>query len=335
MAKFTRYVAQSPLKKVLYPVADGVLKGIGRLNALRYSVEDTILIVCPGRSGSTWLAEIVSSLSGYLVLWEPLHLGNNPSCKKAGFAWQNYCSHTGSDEAQRNYLRKVYTGRDLSTRTLTSLHFNPIDLLNIRGYVVKHVNANMILHQIMEWFPVRAVLMIRHPCAVVSSQLKHGGWAHITKENITVPDGMFTDLPHLEQVLSGLETLEELLAFEWAIQSYIPLSQPTPHPWYLTTYERLVMGGEQEVERIFEYFGEPAPASAKSDLEKPSATAGEKSHVKQGKNRLTGWTSQLNKDQVNQILETVHAVGVKCYNDSLTPDENFLPLRTDQPVLFK
>jgi hypothetical protein len=319
---------------MLYPIADGMLWSIGQLNAQGYDIEQTVLVVCPGRGGSTWLAEIVSALQGYVILWEPLHLENNPRCREAGFGWQNYPGSEEDQQTRKEYLRRVYTGRDLSTRTLTSLEFDPSQLINIGGYVVKHVNANMMIHRIMEWFPVRAVLMIRHPCAAVSSQLEHGGWTHLSKEDITIPDGLFADFPHLEQVFEGLSTLEEFLAFEWAIQTYVPLSQPTPHPWYLTTYERLVVDGRREVERIFDYLETPVPPSAIARLEEPSATTGEESHIEQNKNRLTGWTERLNQGQVSRILETSWAVGVRCYSESLTPNEESLPLPPEQPSLF-
>ena len=323
--RITQYIAGSPLKKATYPVANFVLRAVAKMNSRRYCIDGTVLVVCPGRGGSTWLAENIASILGYPILWEPLHPGNNPTCKRFGFDWQNYFSGEGTD-AQRKYLRKIYDGRELSTRTLTSLDLNLSYLFSPNGYVVKHVNANMILHKIMKLFPVRSVLMIRHPCAVVSSQLKHGGWTHISKENITIPNGLFDDVPHLAGVFKKIDTLEELLAFEWAIQTYVPLAQPVPHPWFLTTYERMVVEGQHEMERILRYLGEETLQSTKLDLRKPSATAGEDAHVKQGKNRLSGWTNRLSVEQTDRILDTVHAVGVTCYNESLMPDEDLLPL---------
>jgi hypothetical protein len=333
--KVAQFVASSSLKKPLYPIVDTAVGKIGEFRARSYDVEDTILAVCPGRSGSTWLAEIISSLEGSLLLWEPLHLGNNPKCKEVGFGWQNYFRSGESYERQKKYLENLYAGKDLSTRTLTSLEFDLLKTVSAKRYVVKHVNANMILHRIMGWFPVQAVLMIRHPCAVVSSQLRHGAWTHLTKENITIPDGMFEDFPHLKEAFEHLGTIEELLAFEWAVQTHIPLSQTPPHPWYLTTYERLVVGGEEEVERIFEYLEEPCPTEAKDKLEEPSATAGKEAAVRRGKDRLQGWTERLDEDQVERILRTVEACGVECYDTSLTPNEQKLPLRPEQPALFR
>jgi hypothetical protein len=334
IARIARYIARSPIKKPLYPVVDKVLQGVGRLNARGYDLEETILAVCPGRSGSTWLAEIVSALQGSVIIWEPLHPENNPRCKAAGFGWQNYFGDDSDYPLQRSYLEDLYTGRDLSTRTLTSLELNPRRLASFNRYVVKHVNANTILHRIMEWFPVRAVLMVRHPCAVIASQLKHRGWA-LSKEDINLSDELLDEFPHLGSTFERLNTIEELLAFGWAVQTYVPLSRPSPHPWYLTTYERLVAGGEEEVERIFEYLQEPCPETAKVQLEKPSATAGKEASVRQNENRLTGWTERLGSDQIDRILQTVNACGVEYYDRSLTPDEEALPLRPEQPHLFE
>lgn len=334
LKKAAQHVARSPIKKALYPVVDGVLGGIGWFNAKEYDLEQTILVACTARGGSTWLAEIVAALQGYVVLWEPLHLVNNPRCAEAGFRWQNYFGEDDDCRVQKKYLRRVYTGADLSTRTLTSLEFSPRELVDVSGYVVKHVNANMMLHRITEWFPVRAVLMIRHPCAVVASQLKHGGWDHLDEENTSLSDTLADDFPHLRKVYRELDTLEEFLAFKWAVRTHVPLSQPTPHPWCLTTYERLVVAGEREIERIFACLGEPTPGRATARLDRPSATAGEKAHVRENKNRLAGWAEQLSPDQVDRILQTVRAVGVTCYDESLTPDEDALPFCSGQDHRF-
>jgi len=335
LEKTAQHVARSPLKKAIYPFVDGVLAGIGRLNAQGYDLEQTILVACTARGGSTWLAEIVAALQEYVILWEPLHLVNNPRCEEAGFRWQNYFAEDDDCRAQKEYLRRVYAGADLSTRTLTSLEFSPSDLVDVSGYVVKHVNANMMLHRIMEWFPVRAVLMIRHPCAVVASQLNHGGWGHLNDENTSLSDTLAAEFPHLRRVYNGLDTIEEFLAFKWAVRTRVPLSQPTPHPWCLTTYERLVVVGEQEVERIFSCLGEPTPEGAVTRLDRPSATAGETPNVRKGESRLDGWTEQLTPEQVNRILQTVRAVGVTCYDESLTPDEEALPFRSGDDQRFE
>ncbi len=74
-------------------------------------------------------------------------------------------------------------------------------------------------------------MLIRHPCAVVSSQLRWG--ANVDKRQFFVPPGLLDDFPHLERVFDRLKSREEVLAFEWAIQQVPALSYAQPYPWLI------------------------------------------------------------------------------------------------------
>ncbi len=312
------------MKRVVYPAANAFLSLWGNIRAVGYDIEDTVVVAASPRGGSTWLAELMASRPRTTILWEPLHLGNNPECREHGFGWQNYIPEGADWEEQRCYLKRVLTGCDLSTRLLTSLELNPRALLSPGGtYVAKFVNANMILPRMVGAFSVPAIHMIRHPCAVVSSQIKHGSWAHLEKSNLTIPDGLFQDYPHLSSVFEGIEAHEELLAFEWAVQNYVPLSHTEPLPWYLTTYECMVMEGPEEVQRISQFLGVPLE-EAINNLKTPSATASGESIDRQ-RERLTKWKTNLKPDQADRVLRVAHEVGITCYTDAPVPDETELP----------
>lgn len=307
------------LRWVVYPVADAALRTYGRARSRRYLIENTIAVASTGRGGSTWLAEIVNTLPGYHMLWEPLHLDNNPACVDHGFMWQNYISPGEEAPAERAYLESILTGAELSTGTLSSLSLQPKRLLRPRGFTVKFVNANMILGWMLDQFPIRAVLMVRHPCAVVASQLAHSGWDGLTKEILTIPDGLFRDHPHLADVFESLREPEEVLAFEWAVNTYVPLSYPQPYPWFLTTYEWLVEEGSEEVDRLFAYLGEPVPAAAYDHLRKASATVASDSNLSAGRDLLTGWKKRLTPQQIANVLGVTHAAGVTAYDGDPLP----------------
>jgi hypothetical protein len=314
------------MKTVIRSAADVVLRTYGAIRArTTYDIEDTIVVASTGRGGSTWLTEIIATLSGYTVIWEPLHLGNNPKCAEHGFDWQNYIPRGSEAPQRRAYLQQLFTGEHLSTQVLTSLEFRPARLLQpTGGYLVKFVNANMILPWIMRTFPVSGVLMIRHPCAVVSSQIEHGGWDHVSKEDLTIPSPLLDDYSHLPDVYADIETHEEALAFEWALQTYVPLSSPEPHPWFLTTYEDLVAKGPSVVDALFEHLERPVPDEAHCQLHTPSATASSQFEKADGHDRLRTWRERLSTTQVDRILRVAHAVGVTCYSEQLRPDHEAL-----------
>jgi hypothetical protein len=307
-------------KKILYPAVNLALTTWARYNLCQYDISRTIIVASSGRGGSTWLAEIIGSLSGYPVLWEPLHPGKNPECIQYGFNYRTYIPAGLYAPLQRSYLEQILTGAKLSTRTISSLAFHPKKYFSFYGFLVKCVNANLLLYWLLQQFPVRAILMIRHPCAVVASQLRHSAWKHITKENCSFPRNIVIDYPHLQEIFNYVETKEELLAFEWILKTYIPLSQPKPHPWYLSTYERLVIDGQSELENIFSFLENPIPDEAVYFLRKPSKTTQNSSNVAKGRSPLMGWKNHLTEQQVERILRLTHLAGIDFYTDDLVPD---------------
>jgi hypothetical protein len=307
-------------RTILVPPLDAIFRSWGRRNAKSYDVRNTIIIAGVGRGGSTWLAELFATLPGYPLLWEPLHLGSNPECIKYGFDWQTYISAGQDEPLKQRYLHQVLTGANLSCELLTSLHFHPIQFLRFRGYLVKFVNANLLLDWMLHLFPVRAILLIRHPCAVVASQLRHSAWDHVNKEKMTFSQNLAHDYPHLVEIHKSIRDREEVLAFEWALQTFIPLNRPKPYPWYLTTYERLVEDGHKELSCLFQFLGEPVPGEAYKHLRVPSATTQDGSNIANGRNPLSGWQEQLTAHQIQMILNVVHRVGIDFYGDAATPD---------------
>ena len=314
-----------PAARLLYPVGNAALGAFGRYRARSYDIRDTILVSSSGRGGSTWLAEIVATLPGRILIWEPLHLKNNPDCVRYGFTWQNYIRPGSAAPEKCAYLERLFRGEELSTRTLTSLHFHISSFIAHRGYVVKFVNANMMLYWLLQQIPLRAVLMVRHPCAVVSSQLIHGAWEGLRKEALTIPEGLFRDYPQFQATFDWIREPEEVLAFEWAMQTHVPLSQPLPHPWLLTTYEGLVKRGAEEVARIFKFLGEPVPSVAYRRLTTASATTVSDSNVMAGKDPLLGWQSRLSSKQIANVLRVTKAMGIDYYKEDVEPNYHLLP----------
>jgi hypothetical protein len=217
----------------------------------------------------------------------------------------------------------VLTGQRLSHLINSQRYFRPWHLLRLRSYVVKFVTANMMLPWLCETFDLRAVFMVRHPCAVVSSQLVHGAWDGVSK-SFCHHEALFDDYPHLGPIYDGLASLEETLAFNWAIQNVVPLAAPPPQPWLTTTYERLAEDGPREMARVLHGLGETPTDATQALLHTPSATTVARSNVKRGGSLLTGWRDRLTSRQVDRILRVTHAVGIVGYTDDLRPSAPML-----------
>jgi hypothetical protein len=253
------------------------------------------------------------------LLWEQLHWRTNPECQDYGFGEPIYLTKEQATTEQEQFVRRVLTGQTLSSAINTSRYFQPWDLIRLRAYVAKFVTANMLLPWMVETFGVRAIYMVRHPCAVVASQMKHGRWDEVGKEFCEHPV-LFQEHPRLRRTFEAISRTEEILAFNWAVQNIIPLKHPSPKPWITTTYEALVEDGMNEVERIFGELGEPVPQQAESMLNRSSATSSEDSSNHRNREQLAKWRKRLSTAQISRILEVVHDAGIAVYDSSLFPN---------------
>ena len=202
-------------------------KDILRLfNRARYNISDTIVICgCP-RSGTTWLAEILASIPGYGVINEPLQINWFPEAECAGFSSERTYKRADEDWPEGEwYLRSIFAGN--FDRPLVGSTGGKGRLLSALGHlpnkkiIAKFVRANRLLPWMALRFPVKAfVLIIRHPCAVVASQMKSGIHGNLLpNDNDLTAAGVYREAVKIGYLgsqalrrIQNVKTEEELLA---------------------------------------------------------------------------------------------------------------------------
>jgi hypothetical protein len=311
----------------LRAVFNSILDFAGTVKARDYDTRKTIIICASPRGGSTWLAEILNTLPGYSLLWEPLSLNEVPQAREIGFTWRTYIAPKTEWPEAEEFLRRILTGQFLNRHTLQASGFRSI--FGTRGWIVKFCRGNMLLRWLTERFSTNVpILLIRHPCAVVASQMRHGRWKAVTSPRV---DATFIqDYPQFEILLSRINTWEEALACTWCLEYFAPLVTQKPHPWLLVTYEKLVRDGEAELERIFSALGFEVPADARRHLRIPSFTTKPGSHVEGEEDQLALWKRRLSHEQIERILRIVRSFGLDFYTDELEPDYD--RIYSDNPV---
>ncbi len=274
-----------------------------------------IVVASTPRSGSTWLAEILSTLPGSLLLFEPLHLRYVPEAKEAGFSWRTYVPREAEWPQGKEFLTRVFEGRILNWWTTQQMFLH--SAIRARFLIVKFVRACALLPWICANFPLRApILLIRHPCAVVASQMRSDSWRNPLRPEMPP---YLASHPKLVNVLEGLRTREEFLAARWALDYLPAMSTCAPRPWQLVSYEELVLRPKETIDQVFGTWGDRIPNGLWNRVTRPSSMT-----FKSGIAGLRGWQQQLTPMQVGVILDTVSSFGITFYGDGPQPHYSLL-----------
>lgn len=285
-----------------------------------YNIGDTLIIAGTTRSGSTWLAEIVSAHPQAGQIFEPSSPTNVREARKCGFTFDTFLEPDAVWPAGKKFLEDVFSGRVLTPWTTSQI---PVaKTRKMRFLVVKFVRANLLLGWLAHNFPIKApALIIRHPCATIASQL-YKEW--IPGKKMILSNPFFQRFPEIKRKCEEFNRPEELLAMRWCMRYYAPLSLSAPYPFHLLTYERLVSHGEEEINRLFFRWGMAPTEESFSRLVRPSKTVTGNSQVVKGRDPLAGWRSHLSAEQITRIQRVVRLFNLDFYTDDLEPDQERL-----------
>jgi hypothetical protein len=240
-----------------------------------------------------------------------------PETNALGLGWKPYIAPEVDWPEAEKLMRRVLTGQILYRHTTRRASL--AEILRNEHWIIKFVRANRLLRWMAEKFPIRTpILLMRHPCAVVASQMRHPSWSPTISP--AVDSTFLAAHPWVSDILTDIEIQEEALTATWCMDYLAPLSTPKPHPWILVTYEKLVRHGEEELQRIFNALEIEVPESAVKHLRIPSKSVREHSSILMGEDPLAAWTKHLSKEQVKRILHLVSAFGLDFYGEGLEPD---------------
>lgn len=302
----------------------------------KFDIKDTIVISGTPRSGTTWLMEVFAKMPNYTYYFEPINPIWFPQIRGVGFKSRTYLK-AGTEWAKgEDYLKKAFTGRVFS--------LNPPIKSNIKSImhrwfgkklIIKFVRGNRLLPWMANKFQLRGMFfIIRHPCAVVASQLKTGFYAYFSDSppytqikptlNDVLNEASKIDILDKEIIgkMKNYKTDEEILAAIWCLDNYIPLNWPKPHLWTTVSYEKLVKD-ESEVIRLFEKLGEKKiPKTVMENLKEPSMlTLGrDREMILKAEKQLSKWKKALSEKQIERILNVVKDFGLDFYTENIEPD---------------
>lgn len=281
-------------------------------------LHDTVVVAGSPRSGTTWVADSLAQVSHRALINEPLFIRRIPRARKVLGSWRPYVPRNTDDAPLTAFMTDVLTGQ-VGALNLQGdrLRVLPRELPR-RKLVVKFVRANRMLGWLDESFQVRMIVfLLRHPCAVVSSQMEMGraegsAWAAKaapSPERLhaaiggTLPDELVS---RYETAISQVRSGAGVLASTWAWDNLLPLLLEQPSRWRVLPYESMVNDPGQSMMNIAAAVGETFDDLAVRSLPSPAS--------------LGKFSANLSVEEVDEILAVVHAFGFDFYSDSPLPD---------------
>lgn len=204
--------------------------------------EDAILLVSGGRSGSTWVADILCACAGVQQIFEPLHPGMVREVQELT-GWsdthdphiRSHYLRPGADHRDwDDFLRRLLAGRVRNYWTdAVRTSWWP------RRYVIKVIRGNLLVGHVVDRFSPSVVFLVRNPYSVVASRVAAGWFAEA--RDLLAQEELVED--YLRPWICDLESEPDLLGIHaawWAIETRVAADQLATRPHHFATYEGIL-----------------------------------------------------------------------------------------------
>lgn len=280
--------------------------------------QDSIFLAGSGRSGTTWLSEIINHRNEYRYIFEPFYPDKVNICKN--FRRKQYLRPENQREEYLGPARTIFSG---GLRNTWSDRFNRKHLARRR--LIKDIRANLLLGWMSSNFPeMPQILLLRHPCAVTKSRLKLG-WRDILDETMEQENLAEDFLRPFEKEIQNASTPFERSIFLWCVENYVPLLQPECGSVYVLFYELLCTQPEGEVRRLFTFLEKDFDGDIGHSLKRPSSLSRGESAVVTGERPADSWMRSVGDAQRERAAEILALFGLdRIYGEDPMPNPDGL-----------
>jgi hypothetical protein len=296
------------------------------------------LIAGSGRSGTTWVQDTLAYANNLRPVFEPLH----PLASEIGTRYAYRALSADDDHPElRQFLIEVCAGRRRMLWTKYRRHrrslLPPLDELRtmdaavllyrqwrkflgqwpglaIAGRrpdpLVKCIRANLMLGWLSRRCDCRTVLVVRHPGAVIESELRNAWDPEIALHRFR-GDSRLHELTgnRYRALLERRLTPIEALAARWVIENQWVIEQAPANGVTVVFYERLMSSPNLEWSRLCRALDLPEVPSESVRARPSQQSSANRFAVTDGASNEPRWLSVLTSEQVELIqglLDQVH-----------------------------
>ena len=313
-----------------------------------------LVIAGSGRSGTTWVLDALAEANNLRPVFEPL----NPLGVPEARAFENrYIKENAYKPELKRFMEKVFNG-ELNyiwpnTRTtkrsmrpffshMFSWNYNYTLLSRYKKFllryfryariktfppIIKFIRANLMLDWLAVNFDPRVIFLVRHPGAVVASQITaskaqrgvewdfNGSYQQSILSQYKQDEQLRKDyLGKYYEIFSEKLSPVTGLTLKWCIENILPIYSLQKKKQYVFFYEDIVNNPEREFDHMVKIFGlKHKPDN--SIIVRPSQQASQEMKMRSfDKNQLTRWMKSFNQQQLGEIGKMLKFFNVTIYN---------------------
>lgn len=262
--------------------------------------ENVIIVAGMGRSGTTWVAEMINYDDTYRVMFEPFLASLVREAE--GFQYIQYLRPYCTDSVLTNRARSILAGKVRHEWVDERTH-----RIFYRRRIVKEIRCNLMLgwlKQIANHPPI--VLVIRHPLQVAASWRKLQ-WTReqLGIDSILAQETLLRDFPVIADVQKWIDPQDfvENIVFQWCIVHLVPSLHLKQDEAYAIFYENLLTELAHEILKLFQYLNKPFSQKILPQiLSRPSWTNWLERDFKQDRpSLLNSWKDEFSTQQKRKV----------------------------------
>ncbi len=287
---------------------------------------EVIWVISDGRSGSTWLSNLINYEKRFRYMFEPFHPHFINEMKS--YNYFPYLNPNKDYAEFYNFAKKVFSGEFVHPRVDSGNH----NLL-FKGLLIKDVFSNLFAKWVDVRFPkVKKILLLRHPCAVAYSKekLRHWKWMTEPVEFLANRELLNDYLTPFIDVIKSAKTFFEKQIVIWAVVNYVPLRQFKEGHIHLVFYENIYSDFESEINKLFAYVFDKQPNKQANfslndklfyQFNKPSKVSRKDKTASGSENVLENWRKHVGSNDIKRMLEILKEFGLdKIYSEDTMPN---------------
>lgn len=285
---------------------------------LQYSPK--LWLIGDGRSGTTWITNLLNHDKYYREMFEPYH----PLYTK-GISTNlihKYIRPNEKEDFTLKIYKKIFMGKLWNERIDTDNRVYPF----YKGLIVKDIFSNLHAKWVVNNIDdINVILLMRNPFAVALSKFKLKHW-----EWVTNPLSFLADTPLVEDYLSEFTDLINRVSEEndyilnqiliWSIIHYIPFQQFRKDEINVLFYEDVLLNPHNIIGNFDKSFGISRSNLNQNIISKPSKVASE--NRLKGETSINSWKNEIPPKTIDTGMKILEAFSLEnIYSTESTPSE--------------